>query len=91
MPDLCQNLSGSACPSLHDRPKLPGLMPEAATVSSSKAPSGEVRIVTDSATGKVIRIETVLTDGSQCVLYPLTPEQIEEMEKFLEQSRPATH
>jgi hypothetical protein len=43
---------------------------------------GEVRIVSDLATGKVLRIETVLADGSLRVLYPLTPEQIEAMEEF---------
>jgi hypothetical protein len=39
-------------------------------------------MVTDT-TGKVIRIETVLADGSPRVLYPLTPDQIEEFERFL--------
>ncbi len=40
-------------------------------------------VVTDTATGKVIRIEAVLTDGSLRVLYPLTPEQRDELERFL--------
>ena len=40
-------------------------------------------VVTDLATGKVLRVETVLADGSPRVLYPLTPEQIEEFEREL--------
>lgn len=47
------------------------------------AAPAELRIVSDRATGNVIRIETVLTDGTLCVIRPLTPEEIEEFEREL--------
>jgi hypothetical protein len=46
---------------------------------------GDFLIVTDLATGEVLRVETVLTDGRRALLYPLTREQIEEFKAFLEQ------
>lgn len=44
---------------------------------------GQVRIVRDLATGKVIRVETVLADGALRVLYPLTAQQIADLEHEL--------
>jgi hypothetical protein len=40
-------------------------------------------LITDLATGKVVRLEATLTDGSRRVLYPLTQEQIDEFEREL--------
>jgi hypothetical protein len=52
-------------------------------------PTGEVRIVSDRATGKVLRIETTLADGTLRVLYlrPLTAAEVEQFEHGLTATR----
>jgi len=40
-------------------------------------------VVTDLATGKVLRVETVLADGSLRVLYPLSAAEIDAFEREL--------
>jgi hypothetical protein len=51
--------------------------------SEKPAAPAEVRIVRDLATGKVVRIITTLADGSIRVLYHMTQEQIDEVEREL--------